>query len=431
VTHHACALDVSAEDRGAAISLGFSWLVFGLTIGLLLSDYMSRQVINAIFPLLKAEWRLTDRELGFLAGVVPLMVGLLTVPLSLLSDRLGRARSVVLMATLWCLATVASGLAEGYGQMLAARVVIGVGEAAYGSVGLAVIFSVFPVRMRSTLSGLYGGAALLGAVIGLALGGKIAATLGWRNAFHAVAIFGFVLVGLFALIVREDKLGANRSTAARARVADMSWREIFAALFKTRSVVFTYLGSGAQLMITGAMIAWLPTFFARYYTLPTDKAAGLAALFILASGVGMGVLGGVADRVSRRRRDLKLACCIAYCLASLVIMLIAFRLPPGPAQLVALAMGIFVAAGTWGPTTAVVANLTPPAIHATSMGVLALLNNMLGLFPGPFLTGVLSDRFGLMEALRVIPLMSLVATAMLFIAWRHYERDHRRIGEAA
>lgn len=409
-----------------AVSRGFAWLVFGLTIGLLLSDYMSRQVINAIFPLLKIEWNLTDQQLGFLAGIVPLMVGVLAVPLSLVADRLGRARAVVTMAGIWCLATAASGLAESYGQMLAARVFIGVGEAAYGSVGLAVIFSVFPMRMRSTLSGLYGGAALLGAVVGLALGGKVAAVFGWRNAFHAVAIFGFILVGLFAVFVREEKLGANRTTAKRASIRDMTWPDIFAALFKTPSVLFTYVGSGVQLMITGAMIAWLPTFFSRYYELPTAKAAGLAALFILLSGAGMGVWGNLADRLSKIRPELKLLCCVIYCLASFVLLAIAFRLSPGSGQLVLLGCGVFVAAGTWGPTTAVVANLTPPIIHSTSMAVLALLNNMLGLFPGPYLTGVLSDRMGLVEALQVIPLASVVAAVMLSLALRHYGKDLQR-----
>jgi hypothetical protein len=118
---------------------------------------------------------------------------------------------------------------------------------------------------------------------------------------------------------------------------------------------------------------------------------------------------------------------VAYCLASFVLLFAAFRLPPGSAQLVLLGVGVFVAAGTWGPTTAVVANLTPAIIHSTSMAVLGLLNNMLGLFPGPYVTGVLSDRLGLMEALQIIPLASLVAAVMLAFALRHYGRDLQRI----
>ena len=75
-------------------SRAFPWLVFPLTFGLLLSDYMSRQVLSAVFPFLKVEWALTDAQLGGLTSIVALTVGLLAVPLSLLGDRgAGRRRS--------------------------------------------------------------------------------------------------------------------------------------------------------------------------------------------------------------------------------------------------------------------------------------------------------------------------------------------------
>ena len=73
----------------------FPWVVFTLTFGLLLSDYMSRQVLSAVFPFLKTEWALTDTQLGSLTSIVALTVGILAVPLSLLGDRWGRVRAVV------------------------------------------------------------------------------------------------------------------------------------------------------------------------------------------------------------------------------------------------------------------------------------------------------------------------------------------------
>ena len=141
------------SDAGAgddpAVPLSYAWLVFALSFGLLISDYMSRQVLNAVFPLLKSEWALSDARLGLLSGIVALMVGLLTFPLSLLADRWGRVRSLALMAVLWSVATLGCGLAQDYGQMFAARFLVGVGEAAYGSVGIAVVLSVFPKRLRA------------------------------------------------------------------------------------------------------------------------------------------------------------------------------------------------------------------------------------------------------------------------------------------
>ena len=86
----------------------FPWIVFTLTFALLLSDYMSRQVLSAVFPFLKAEWALSDTQLGALTSVVALTVGLLAVPLSLLGDRWGRSKAIVLMAVIWSLATLGS-----------------------------------------------------------------------------------------------------------------------------------------------------------------------------------------------------------------------------------------------------------------------------------------------------------------------------------
>src|SRR5687767_15893342 len=94
-------------DAAPSVSRTYAWIVFALVFGLLLSDYMSRQVLNAVFPLLKTEWRLTDTQLGSLSGVVSLMVGLLTVPLSLAADRWGRIASLKVMALMWSLATLA------------------------------------------------------------------------------------------------------------------------------------------------------------------------------------------------------------------------------------------------------------------------------------------------------------------------------------
>ena len=102
--------------------------------------------------------------------------------------------------------------------MMLARLAIGLGEAAYGSVGLALIFSVFPRSLYSTLSGLYGGAAFLGSVVGLALGGNLAEALGWRGAFDAIAYAGFLLAAFFVLFVREGRLGQTQE----ARVSDLA-----------------------------------------------------------------------------------------------------------------------------------------------------------------------------------------------------------------
>src|SRR5947209_9508060 len=298
----------------------FPWIVFALTFALLLSDYMSRQVLSAVFPLLKADWGLSDTKLGALTSIVSLTVGLLAVPLSLLGDRWGRVRSIVLMAVIWSLATLGSALAANYGELMVSRLFIGVGEAASGSVGLAVVLAVFPAYRRASISGAFIAGGSFGSVIGVALGGSLAVHFGWRWSFAAMALLGLVLVALYRLLVSDKKLDAHRVTdlAEGEPVSVSGERAKLRTLFSTPSVIAAYIGSGLQLFIAGSLFAWLPSYLNRAYHLPTDKAAGVAALAILLMGVGMIVCGMVTDRLSRRLPIRKWTTSIAYAAVSLV-----------------------------------------------------------------------------------------------------------------
>nr|WP_231874618.1 MFS transporter [Azoarcus sp. KH32C] len=406
----------------------YAWIVFALTFGLLLSDYMSRQVLNAVFPVLKVEWSLSDTQLGSLSSIVALLVGILTFPLSVVADRWGRVRSVTLMAGLWSLATLGCAISASYNEMFIARFCVGVGEAAYGSVGIALILSIFPAHLRSTLSSAFMAGGPVGSVVGMAFGGVIAAKFGWRWSFGAMAAFGLMLVVLYALIVRESRLCAPGTTRPVAQsAARPGLKSIFSGLFSSVSVIAAYVGSGLQLFIMAAMLAWLPSFLNRYYELPTDKAGVGAAVFILIGAIGMVVCGIVTDRLSRKAPERKWTIAMTYSLGSASLLLIAFQLPPGPAQLAVIGAGMAMVAGTTGPAGAMVANLIHPSIHATAFATLTLANNLLGLAPGPFVTGFIADRMGLMGAMQLVPLVALGATAAFAIGKRRYAEDLKRI----
>ncbi len=413
----------------------YAWLVFALTFGLLLSDYMSRQVLNAVFPLLKAEWGLSDTQLGSLSGIVALLVGLLTFPLSVLADRWGRVRSIILMATLWSLATLACSLATSFGQMFAARFFVGLGEAAYGSVGVALIISVFPAHLRSTLTGAFMAGGAFGSVAGMALGGILATHLGWRWAFAAMAAFGGALVLLYAVTVSERRLRERGGEGLRPGASEpgfrLSLRSLFSGLFSSASVICAYIGSGLQLFIMAAVMAWLPSFLNRYYGMTPDKAGVSAAAFVLIAALGMVMCGAITDRLCRRLPSRKMAMAIAFCLITAIMLGIAFQLPPGPGQLSMIGLGMFLAAGTAGPAGAMVANLTPTPIHASAFATLTLANNLLGLAPGPVLTGLLADHIGLLGAFKWIPLMAVFAATAFWMGRRHYANDLARIQASA
>ena len=420
--------DVSATKEDVR---AYAWVVFALTAGLLLSDYMSRQVLNAVFPLLKSTWSLSDTRLGSLSSVVALMVGVLTFPLSVLADRWGRVKSIILMAAMWSLATLGCALSTNYGEMLLARAFVGIGEAAYGSVGVALVLSIFPARLRSTLTASFMAGGAFGSVLGMAIGGAVAAHVGWRAAFGTMAGLGLALVVVYRFVVTEKRLApmqpASVSRAAKTPGVRTSFRALMKGLFSTKSVICAYVGSGCHLLVPAAVWAWMPSFLNRYYGMATAQAAATGALFVLVTGVGMVVCGNLADRVSKNRPQNKWATAIAYCLICFTLLAIGLRMPAGPLQLVVIGCAMFFCAGASGPSGAMVANLTPPSIHASAFATLTLANNLLGLAPAAVLTGLVADHIGLLGALQLVPFASLVAATAFFIGKRNYGRDLDRV----
>ncbi|NGP05800.1 MFS transporter [Rhodococcus sp. 14C212] len=409
----------------------YPWLIFALTFGLLISDYMSRQVLSAIFPILKTEWALTDSNLASLSSIVALMVGLLTFPLSMLADRWGRVKSLVLMAILWSLATLLCAVATSFHQMLGARFLLGVGEAAYGSVGIAVVLTVFAPRVHASLSGAFMAGTCFGSVIGVALGGVLAVQFGWRWSFAAMAVFGLILVALFRVVVTEGRL-ARYALEDTPNTTDEpqpphGFRAPVSSLFTNPAVLCAYAGSGLQMFTAAVLLSWLPSFFNRYYHMAPNKAGAVAAVFVLLVGAGMVVCGIITDVVSRHDIARKWTTAIVFCAISLLCLGVGFSLPAGPLQLVLIGCGAFFCSASSGPTAAMVANLTHPTIRSSAFGTLTVANNLLGMALGPFLVGILADRLGLLTALKLAPLVSLVAIAALLIGKRLYPAGLARL----
>jgi MFS family permease len=425
-TLSAAAVTIPSNDA-ARVSRAYAWAVFALTFGLMLSDYLSRQVIGAVFPFLKGEWALSDSQLGMLVSVVSLVVGLLTVPISLVADRWGRVKSITLMAFVWCLATIACGLAQSYGQLLGARAVVGLGEAAYGAAGGALLAHVFPARQRAAVIGAFFSAALFGSVLGVIIGGAVAAQSGWRMAFFTVGAPGLVLAIIYPFVVRDYKTvaltaeGEGKAASTRLRIGQVA-REVFAS----RSGNFTYLASGLQMAMPGMLIAWLPTYFGRYHDMDVKKAALMAGVAVLVSGVGMIFGGGLADRLSAKHPRRRALVPAVYSVLTALVLIVGFALPPGPVELGLILIGAFFAGAHGGCSGAIVCDVTHRGVRATVTATLTLANNLIGLAPGPFIVGLLSDFLGLKLALTLAPVLALVAAVFFVLASRSYEADAER-----
>ena len=407
-----------------------AWFAFAMTFALMLFDYMDRQVIVSLFPHLKAEWGLSDKQLGGLVSVISVVVAVGGIPVALLADRVSRVRTIVAMATTWSLATISCVFAGSYAQLFAARAVVGLGETGYGSVGAALIASLFPRRLRSALLGAFFAAASLGSVLGVLLGGVIAARWGWKAAFGVVGVPGLMLALLY-LLVRDYKTVPLTPQLDRAtRSVGNSVRHIAASLARSRTVLWSCIGAAMQLIVVSAVWSWLPSYLNRFHGLAPQQASKQAALVVLVGALGSLVWGTVVDRLAARRARDKLVVLAALCLATVGIFLVAFGGPFSDAvQFRIILLGGFVMTCSVGVVAAVVIDVIHPAVRSTGSAVLSLFQNLFGLAIGPFLAGLLSDVWGLQLAMAIVPLCSVLAALAFLKASRSYEADLRAVAD--
>src|SRR6516162_7468511 len=238
---------VNASDSGNGFLYGkrAAWFAYGMTIALMVFDYVDRQVIVSMFPFLKAEWNLSDAELGLLVSVISVTIAVFGIPVAWIADRVSRVKSIVAMAVLWSIACISCMFSQNYTQLLAARAVVGLGEAGYGSVGAAMVAAHFPQRMRAGLLGGFFASASAGSVLGVILGGVIASRFGWQAAFGVVGIPGLIIALLY-LFVRDYKTVEARS--ARTSGAAPTRRELLGSIFRSWTVRWICIGAAAELI---------------------------------------------------------------------------------------------------------------------------------------------------------------------------------------
>lgn len=419
----------ASSGNGYPVGRGQAWFAFAMTMALMMVDYLDRQVIVSLFPHIKAAWGLSDTQLGALVSIVSVTVALAALPVALLADRWSRVRSIVVMATVWSLATISCLFTRNYGQLMAARALVGLGEAGYGSVGAALIASLFPARLRAGLLAAFFASASVGAVLGVMLGGLIAARWGWQAAFGVVGLPG-LLLALMYLKVRDYRtvalVPARAESGGVAAIAVQS-------LLRSRTTLWVCLGAASQLIVVSAIWAWLPSFLNRFHGMAPDVAGVRAALVVLIGAAGSLVWGMVVDRVGTRRSRRRLHVMAGMCVLTMLVLGATFAATasdlPNGAQFMLIALGGFLMTCTVGPAAAIVLDVTHPGLRATGAAVLSLSQNLLGLAAGPAIVGVLSDEFGLDSALTLIPAFGALAAVLFLVASRSYEADRQLVGD--
>jgi len=395
-----------------------------LLFGVNFLNYIDRYVIAAVAPRIQTDFQLNDAQLGLIGSMFMVAYMAFSPIAGVLADRFPRRFFVGGGVLVWSLATMASGLAAGYRQLLLARSMIGVGEAGFGGVAPTLISDLFPKERRGRMLAYFYVAIPVGSALGFLLGGFVGENWGWRQAFLVAGGPGLVL-GLMALFMAEPPRGAGDGVAKAEHRFEL---RSTLALARTASFVHTTLGLSAMTFALGGMAYWMPTFFHRERGLPLDEANTIFGVMTVASGlVGTFAGGWLGDWLLKRTPKAYLLVSGWGMLAGVPFAVIGLLAPQPAVYVPAIFLAQVMVFLNTGPANAVLVNVALPEIRATAIAVSIFVYHLLGDVPSPILIGRASDAIGLEQALLVTSAAMAVSGVFYLLGTRALGADTDRV----
>jgi MFS family permease len=263
-----------------------------------LVNYVDRYVVAAILEPLGADLGLNDAQRGRLTFVFVIVYMLAAPVFGVLADRMHRPRLIAVGVAIWSLATMAGAWVYDYQSLLIARSFVGVGEAAYASLGPAVLSDCIPESQRARRFTWFYLAIPVGSALGYALGGGVAQFYGWRAAFFVAGLPGLVFA-VRLLRVADPERGALDATPETQKLGTV--RERLAAAFKNRIWLACTGSYVAYTFAMGALSTWAPSMLHRRFHVEVGEAGVSFGAIAVVTGVAGTFLGGfVTDRGQRR-----------------------------------------------------------------------------------------------------------------------------------
>jgi len=393
-----------------------------LLLAVNLLNYIDRQALYAVFPLIKSDLKLSDTALGLLGSAFMLCYMLAAPLFGRLGDRRNRPRLAAGGLALWSLATMLSGMASSYRMLLAARALVGVGEASYGTVSPGLVADFFPRERRGRMMSLFFLAIPVGSALGYILGGQLGQAFGWQRAFLLVGLPGLILaVPLFSLSDPRTTRMGPASPLPRERILPELFR-----FMTNRSYVNATLSMAAMTFALGGLAQWAPSFLQRSFGLEVARGNTMFGMITVVAGI-LGTLAGgwLGDRLQRRTPSGYLQVSAAGFLLGAPMMVLALTTSNLTLCLAAIfAAELFLFLNT-GPLNTVLVNVVVPGRRAIGFAINIFVIHALGDAISPAIIGTLSDRWGLSASLLITPLAVLVAAGFALLGCRYVAEDQR------
>jgi MFS family permease len=393
----------------------YAWYVLGVMFAINFLNYLDRYILPAAASSIQKEFNLSDSQLGALASAFLLVYSLTVIPFGFWSDRGVRKNVIGTCVAIWSVATLFTGLARSYVQLLATRALLGVGEAGYFPAGTALMADWFEKERRSRISALWSAGTVFGIAAGYIGGGIVAERYGWRWAFYGTAIPG-IICAVLAFGMREPLRGAAEAAGPRlegrqAHDADLA---SFVGLLRIPSFRSAVISQTLLFAVLAVLATYLPLYMQRRYGIGVSLSATLGGGLIIAGGLVGTLAGGwLADWRARIRASAYLQIPAVSFVAGAVLLLAALQ---APTLTLFIPLGLLTAVALYvytGPFTALMQNIAVPTLRASAITLSLFTAHLLGDSWSSFAVGVASDQLhrnlGLAMSLFGPPLLLVAA----------------------
>jgi len=405
-----------AANRDSSYPSSFAaWYSVAVLMLMYIFSFIDRTTISLLVEPMKRDLHITDTQIGMLQGLAfALLYTFLGLPIARLSDRYSRRAIIAGGVLIWSVMATLCGMARSATQLFAARVGVGVGEAALSPAAYSIITDSFPHSKLGKAFGVYNIGITIGAGTAFLVGGIVVAAVSHAGATYTLPLLGevrawqmvFIVTGapgillpLLLLTFREPvRRGLLRRQSA-AEPAPATLRpplsEVLSYVWLNKKFYGLYFVALALLSMTGYCVAaWLPTALIRAYGVTAGQVGKvLGASTILMNSTGMLLAGILCDRLTRQgRRDAPIiVALISSCGIAVFGGLPAF-MPSVPLIWVAL----FVAGLTFNAYNGVgpmaINQVTPNQYRAQVSAVYLFVVNAVGLGIGPTLVPFVNDH---------------------------------------
>jgi len=396
-------------------------LLLLLSVNLL--NYIDRQVLYAVFPLIKEDFHLSDTALGFL-GSAFMVCYMASAPfLGWLGDRMSRVKLAAGGLAVWSCATGAA-FATGYSALFIARTTVGIGEASFGTVSPGLLTDYYSQELRGRVLSYFFLAIPVGSAIGYLLGGVLGQAFGWHAAFLLAGIPGLLLT--IPLWFLREPVRGEREISSRSPAAGSG--NSYRSLFTNRSFIMNTLAMAAMTFALGGLAQWLPTFLFREYGLDLAKANVIFGGITVFAGISGTLTGGwLGDLLQKKHGKGYLMVSGWGFLLGAPITVLALFTHSLFGCIAAIFFAEFFLFLNTGPLNTVIVNVTRPGMRAMAFAVNIFFIHALGDAVSPSVIGVLSDMHGLRAALMITPGMILLAAVFCFVCARFIEEDCAKV----